>query len=102
MAASHALYQLSYGPLFALPSALMLRCASEHSGHTGETAYLPGRPGTGTPAGRAGGTMQTDRTAPSVAASVGDIRTLADSWRISLHAANLIENTIDTYTDSLD
>jgi site-specific recombinase XerD len=46
--------------------------------------------------------MQTDRTAPSVAASVGDIRTLADSWRISRHAANLSENTIDTYTHSLD
>jgi hypothetical protein len=43
MAASHALYQLSYGPLFVLLSALMLRCASEHSGHTGHS-QLPSGP----------------------------------------------------------
>ena len=36
MAASHALYQLSYGPVFLLLSALMLRCASEPSSHTGD------------------------------------------------------------------
>jgi site-specific recombinase XerD len=39
---------------------------------------------------------------PSVAAQVGDVRTLADSWQISLQAANLSPNTIATYTDSLD
>ena len=44
--------------------------------------------------------MQTDRTAPSVAASVGDIRTLADSWRISLHAANLSEKHHRTPTQT--
>jgi hypothetical protein len=95
MAASHALYQLSYGPYLCCSAPLMLRCASEHSGHTGETSYLPaGRAWDGNPSWANGTpTMQTDRTAPSVAASVGDIRTLPDSWRISLHAANPSQNT---------
>jgi hypothetical protein len=79
MAASHALYQLSYGPIFLLLSALMLRCASEPSGHTGDNLLPSGPvPGDGNPSGANGRptTMQTDRTAPSVAASVGDIRTV--------------------------
>lgn len=45
--------------------------------------------------------MQTDRNiAASVAAGVGDVRTLGASWHISLQAANLSPNTIATYTDS--
>lgn len=33
---------------------------------------------------------------------VGDIRALAESWRISLHARNLSTRTIGTYTESLE
>jgi hypothetical protein len=106
MAASHALYQLSYGPLFVLLSALMLRCASEHSGHTGETSYLPAVPGTGTPAGRTG-RPPCRRIADGSHGSEcsGQRRRHSDPpdcWRISLHAANPSQNTIDTYIDSLD
>jgi site-specific recombinase XerD len=46
--------------------------------------------------------QKTQRTAASVAADVGDIRTLADSWRISLQARNLSGRTLRTYTESLD
>jgi site-specific recombinase XerD len=46
--------------------------------------------------------QKTQGTAASVAAGVGDIRTLADSWRISLQARNLSGRTLRTYTESLD
>ena len=46
--------------------------------------------------------MQKARTAASVAVDVGDIRTLADSWRISLQARNLSPKTLGTYTESLE
>jgi site-specific recombinase XerD len=46
--------------------------------------------------------QKAQRTAASVAANVGDIRTLADSWRISLQARNLSGRTLRTYTESLD
>jgi site-specific recombinase XerD len=45
--------------------------------------------------------QDTERTRTSVASDVGDIRTLYDSWVISLRAANLSPNTIGTYTESL-
>ena len=73
MAASHALYQLSYGPVFLLLSALMLRCASEPSSHTGDN-LPPSGPCLGTEPQRGEGrptNMQTDRTAPSVTAGIG-------------------------------
>jgi hypothetical protein len=46
--------------------------------------------------------VQKEHIAASVAADVGDIRTLADSWRISLQARNLSGRTLRTYTESLD
>lgn len=45
--------------------------------------------------------QKAQRTAASVAADVGDIRSLADSWRISMQAYNLSPRTIGTYTESL-
>jgi site-specific recombinase XerD len=44
--------------------------------------------------------VQIERIAASV--DVGDIRALAESWRISLQAHNLSPKTIGTYTESLE
>ena len=44
--------------------------------------------------------MQKERIAGSV--DVGDIRVLAESWRISLQARNLSPMTVGTYTESLE
>jgi site-specific recombinase XerD len=44
--------------------------------------------------------VQIERIAASV--DVGDIRALAESWRISLQARNLSPKTIGTYTESLE
>ena len=43
--------------------------------------------------------MQKERIAASV--DVGDIRVLAESWRISLQARNLSPKTLGTYTESM-
>jgi site-specific recombinase XerD len=44
--------------------------------------------------------VQKERIGASV--DVGDIRILADSWRISLQARNLSPKTLGTYTESLE
>jgi site-specific recombinase XerD len=44
--------------------------------------------------------VQKERIGASV--DVGDIRSLAESWRISLQARNLSPKTLGTYTESLE
>jgi hypothetical protein len=87
LAASQTLYQLSYGPSFVQVSGLRLLAGRLYTAPTASMEQ----------------SMTTETVPPSsTAASIGSVALLAESWRLSLEAANRSPKTINTYTTGLE